>query len=55
MLRHVVWQKFTGVSELLAAPIIMAIRQTTRRNIPEDSHLQQLSVLLGSKGPFYVM
>jgi hypothetical protein len=47
-----VWWKFTDVSEALAAFIIRAItlmikavsnfNQTTRRNIPEDSHLQVL-------------
>jgi hypothetical protein len=56
MLRRVVWQKLTHVSQLLTASIISAITtvmieavstsetsvnfyQTTRRNIPEDSHL----------------
>jgi hypothetical protein len=56
MLRRVVWQKFTVVSEVLAAFIIRLMialmmggvstsetsanfYQTTRRSIPEDSHL----------------
>jgi hypothetical protein len=55
MLRSVVWQKFIDVSEVLAASIIRAktlmmetartsetsvnVYQTTRCNIPEDSHL----------------
>jgi hypothetical protein len=52
MLRLVVWQKFTNVSEVLAASIIALMMEaartsetsvnfyhTTRRNIPEDSHL----------------
>jgi hypothetical protein len=55
MLRRVVWQKFTDVSEVLTASIIRAIArtmevvntsetsvkfyQTTRRDIPEGSHL----------------
>jgi hypothetical protein len=54
MLLRVVWCKFTEVSEVLAAFIIRAIAlieaerisemsvnfyQTTRHNIPEDSHL----------------
>jgi hypothetical protein len=54
MLRLVVWQKFTNVSEVLAASIIRAMSEMmettsisetsvnfyeiTRRNIPEDSH-----------------
>jgi hypothetical protein len=53
MLRRIVWQKFTDVSEALAASIIRAMRSmmaaastsetsvnfypTPRRNIPEDS------------------
>jgi hypothetical protein len=55
VLRCVVWQKFTDVSEVFAASNITAIAlvmeaasisetpadfyQTTRRIIPEDSHL----------------
>jgi hypothetical protein len=59
LLRRVVWWKFTGVSQMLAASIIRVMskpradyssaastsetsvnfHQTTRRNIPEDSHL----------------
>jgi hypothetical protein len=53
MLRRVVWYKSADVSEMLAASIIIALMmgaantsetsinfyQTTRRNIPEDSHL----------------
>jgi hypothetical protein len=50
MLRRVVRQKFTDVSEVFSASIIRAIiantsgtsvnfYQTTRRNIPEESHL----------------
>jgi hypothetical protein len=50
MLRRVIWQNFTDVLEVLAASIIRAISthhpddggnfyQSTRRNIPEDSHL----------------
>jgi hypothetical protein len=31
--------ELTDVSEVLVASIIRGIRQTTRRNIPEDSHL----------------
>jgi hypothetical protein len=47
MLHRVVWQKFTDVSEVLPALMIEAAStsetsvnfyQTTRRNIPEDSH-----------------
>jgi hypothetical protein len=53
MLRRVVWLEFTHVSEMFAASIIALIMeaastseksvnfyQTTRRNIPEDSHLR---------------
>jgi hypothetical protein len=52
MLRRVVWQKVSEVSEVLAAPITLMMGvastsetsanfyQTTRRNNPEDSHLQ---------------
>jgi hypothetical protein len=57
MLRRAVWWKFTDVSEMLAASIIRAlmaeavstsetsfsIYQTTRRNIPEDTHLHTRS------------
>jgi hypothetical protein len=51
MLSRVLWQKFTDASEVLAASIIRAVKaastsessmnfyQTTRRNIPEESHL----------------
>jgi hypothetical protein len=52
MLHRVVWQVLAEVSEKLTASIIMAmmetvsssemsvsVYQTTRRNIPEDSHL----------------
>jgi hypothetical protein len=53
MVRRVVWQKFTYVSEVLTASIIRSIMmeavrisetsvnfyETTQRNIPEDSHL----------------
>jgi hypothetical protein len=48
MLGRVVWQTFTDVSEMLATSVIRAARtsetsvnfdQTSRRNIPEDSHL----------------
>jgi hypothetical protein len=52
MLHHVIWYKFTSVSEVLAASIIALIMeaastsetsvnfyQTTWHNIPEDSHL----------------
>jgi hypothetical protein len=51
MLRRVFLLKFTGILEMLAASIIRAMEaastsetsisfyQTTRRNIPEDSHL----------------
>jgi hypothetical protein len=53
MLRRVIWYKFTDVSEVLAASIIIALMkeaegisetlvnvyQTTWCNIPEDSHL----------------
>jgi hypothetical protein len=54
MLRRVVWQEFTDVSEVLTACIraitlmlevvstsetLVNICQTTRRIIPEDSHL----------------
>jgi hypothetical protein len=52
MLRRVVWLNFTDVSEVLIASIIRAMSeavstsealvslyQTTRRYIPEDSHL----------------
>jgi hypothetical protein len=53
MLGRVVWQKFTDVLVVLTASIIIALMmeavstsetsvnfyQTTRRNIPEDSHL----------------
>jgi hypothetical protein len=52
MLRSVVWQKFTDVSEVLAASVIALMMkaartsetlvnfyQTTRRYNPEDSHL----------------
>jgi hypothetical protein len=58
LLRHLLWQKFTVVSEVLAAFIKMAIAlmttaagtsetsvkfyQTTRRNKPGDSHLHTL-------------
>jgi hypothetical protein len=40
-----VWQKFTDVSEVLAASIVRAIRavnscQITRSNNPEGSHLR---------------
>jgi hypothetical protein len=52
MLRLVVWQKLTDVSEVLAASIIITLMvkaastyQTTRRNIPEDSHLQPCLLL----------
>jgi hypothetical protein len=54
---YVVWQKFTSVSGIFIAFIIFAhalmmaavgtsetsviLYQTTRRNIPEDSHLQK--------------
>jgi hypothetical protein len=47
MLCHVVWQKFTDVSEVLATSIIRAMAmspyeeaasKTAWRNIPEDSH-----------------
>jgi hypothetical protein len=54
MLHRAVWWKYTNVSEVLAASIIRVMimgaastsetsvnfYQTTRRNIPEDSHLQ---------------
>jgi hypothetical protein len=47
MVRRVVWQKFTGASEVLAPSKAGSISetsvnfyQTTRRNIPEDSHLR---------------
>jgi hypothetical protein len=38
MLRRVFWQKFTDVSEVLAAFITTSVNfcLTTRRNIPED-------------------
>jgi hypothetical protein len=53
MLRRVLWKKFTDVSEALTASITRTMKietantpetsvnfyQTTRRNIPEDSHL----------------
>jgi hypothetical protein len=51
MLRHVVWKKFTIISEVLATSIIALMEaasssemsvnfyQTTWRNIPRDSHL----------------
>jgi hypothetical protein len=48
MLRRVVWYKRTNVSQVLAALMMEAAStsetlvnfyQTTRRNIPEDSHL----------------
>jgi hypothetical protein len=53
MLRCVVWYKFTDVSEVLIASIVIALMmeavntsetsvnfyQTTQHNIPEDSHL----------------
>jgi hypothetical protein len=53
MLRHVVWDNFTEVSEVFTASINRApmmesvstsetsvnFYQTTRRNIPEDRHL----------------
>jgi hypothetical protein len=53
MLRRVVWYKFTDVSEVLIASIIIAMMieaastsemllnlyQTTRRNVPQDDHL----------------
>jgi hypothetical protein len=52
MLHPVVWQKFSDVSEVIAAYIIALMMkaastsetlvnfyQTTRLNIPEDSHL----------------
>jgi hypothetical protein len=58
MLHSVVWYKFTDVSEVLIASIIRKMNlmmeaastsqtsvkfyQTTRRNIPEDSHLQRM-------------
>jgi hypothetical protein len=53
LLRRVVWQNFTGVSEMLAASIIRAMMEaliavvmeaasasemSIRRNNPEDSH-----------------
>jgi hypothetical protein len=58
MLRRVVWQKLTDVSEMRTAFIIRAMMvevvstsetsfsfyQTTRRNIPEDSHLYHTSL-----------
>jgi hypothetical protein len=53
MLHRVVWQKLTDVLEVLTASIIRAMMeavstsemfvnfyQSTRRNIPEDSHLE---------------
>jgi hypothetical protein len=47
MLRGIIWQILTDVSELLTASIIRAIAfetsvniyRITQRNIPEDSHL----------------
>jgi hypothetical protein len=50
LLRRVLWSKSTDVSEVLAASIIIALMmeaasnffQTTRRNNPEDSHLQSM-------------
>jgi hypothetical protein len=52
MLCHAVWQKFTNISEVLAASIIRAMimeaestsetsvnYQTTQHNNPEDSHI----------------
>jgi hypothetical protein len=56
ILHRVVWYKFTSVSEVLAATIIRAmeaagfsetsvnIYQTTRRSIPEDSHIRVLAL-----------
>jgi hypothetical protein len=46
MLRRVAWQLFANVSEQFTATIIKAmlyLYQTTRRNIPEDSHLRGLN------------
>jgi hypothetical protein len=57
MLRHVVWWKFTDVSEVLAASVIThcpddvgskhlwktKFYQTTRCDIPEGSHLHNIS------------
>jgi hypothetical protein len=52
LLRHVVWQKFTDVSEVLSSALNRAMiaastsetsvnfYQTTRRNSPEDSYLR---------------
>jgi hypothetical protein len=41
MLRPVVWEKFTNVSEVFAAAseTLVNLYQTTRHNNPEDSHL----------------
>jgi hypothetical protein len=53
MLRRAVYEKFTDVSVVLTAALIFLMEavsnsdmsvnvyQTTRRNIPEDSHLQK--------------
>jgi hypothetical protein len=54
-LRRVVWYKMTDVSELLTASVLMMktvstsetsvnIYQTTRCNMPEDSHLHEISM-----------
>jgi hypothetical protein len=59
MSHRVVWYKFTEVSEVLAASIIIALMmeavsasetsvnfyETTRRNLPEDSHLHSFIYL----------
>jgi hypothetical protein len=48
MLRRVVWQKFTDVSEVLATEAVSTSEtsinfyQTTQRNIPEDDLLVRL-------------
>jgi hypothetical protein len=59
LLRRVVWEKFTDVSEVLAASIIRAMTkaanicetsvnfyQTAQHNNPEDSHLKFIFCLL---------
>jgi hypothetical protein len=57
MFHHVVWYKFTDISEMLATSIIsdddggaseMSVNfyQTIRRNVPEDSHLHEGDMFL---------